>query len=163
MQRQGLVRHIGVTGYDLDLLIRLVETDIFDAVLNYNRYDLLVQEAKWRLLPVAEEHHVAYVAGSPLHSGLLGARRQSRLEQMAQRGGDVQAVERRLAYLEKTLSGYADSLPRMALRYLLADPRVAVVIPSASRIEQVEENMGASEAGPLPAELVSAIEKEPLV
>ena len=46
----------------------------------------------------------------------------------------------------------------MALRYLLSDPQVAVVVPSASKLSQVEENMGASSAGPLPAELVAEIE-----
>lgn len=46
----------------------------------------------------------------------------------------------------------------MALRYLLSDPQVAVVIPSASKVSQVEENMGASEAKHLPPGLVAAIE-----
>jgi L-galactose dehydrogenase len=158
LQGQGLVRYIGVTGYDLDILIRLVETGEFDAVLNYNRYDMFTQEAKWELLPPAARHQVAYVAGSPLHSGLLGARKVSRVEQMEKRGEDTSEVRARLAHIDDLIADYPDSLSRMALRYLLSDPQVAIVIPSASNLAQVEENMAASEAGPLPPELVEAIE-----
>ena len=157
LQHQGLVRYIGVTGYDLENLVRLVDTGLFDAVLNYNRYDLYTQEARWQLLPAAARHGVAYVAGSPLHSGLLGARRLSRVEAMTDRG-EAEAARARLAQIDALIDGHPDSLSRMALRYLLSDPRVAVVIPSASNLSQVEENMGASEAGVLPAELVAAIE-----
>jgi D-threo-aldose 1-dehydrogenase len=160
LQRQGLVRYVGVTGYDLDILVRLVETGEFDAVLNYNRYDLFTQEAKWQLLPAAARHQVAYVAGSPLHSGLLGARRESRVAQMEKRGEDTSAVKARLARIDELTASHSDSLSRMALRYLLSDPQVAVVIPSASKIAQVEDNMAASEAGPLAPDLVEAIEQQ---
>jgi L-galactose dehydrogenase len=156
LQQQGVVRYIGVTGYDIDVLIRLVDTGIFDAVLNFEHYDLFTQEAKWSLLPVAARHQVAYVAGSPLHSGLLGARRGAR----GVRGRTAEEVEARLARIDALVADYSDSLPRMALRYLLSDPQVAVVIPSATKISQVEENMGVSDAGPLLPELVAAIEKE---
>jgi len=158
LQKQGIVRYIGVTGYDLEILVRLVDTGIFDAVLNYNRYDLYTQEAKWRLLPVAARHNVAYVAGSPLHSGMLGARRESRLESMAKRGENVQAATERLARIDQLIAPYPDTLSQMALRYLLSDPQVAVVIPSASKVEQVEENVQAGARGPLPSDLVEALE-----
>jgi len=151
-----VVRYIGVTGYDLDILIRLVDTGIFDAVLNFEHYDLFTQDGKGSLLPVAARHQVAYVAGSPLHSGLLGARRGAR----GVRGMTAEEVEARLARIDALIAGYPDSLSRMALRYLLSDPQVAVVIPSASKVEQVEENMAASDAVPLPPELVAAIEAE---
>ena len=159
LQEQGVVRHIGVTGRDLDTLIRLVDTGIFDAVLNYNEYDLFTQACKRRLLPVVARHGVAYVAGSPLHSGMLGARRESYLASMEQRG-DGGASRARLARVDALIAGYPDSISRMALRYLLSDPQVAVVIPSASQLAQVDENMGASDAGPLPPELVAAIEED---
>ena len=158
LQRQGVVRYIGVTGYEIDILVRLVETGIFDAVLNFEHYDLFTQDGKRSLLPAAALHQVAYVAGSPLHSGLLGARRGAR----GARGRSPEQVDARLAYLDALIAPYPDSMPRMALRYLLSDPQVAVVIPSASKVTQVEENMGASGAGPLPPELVCAIEDQPV-
>ena len=160
LQDQGIVRYIGVTGRNLDMLIRLVDTGLFDAVLNYNEYDLYTQACKRRLLPVAARHGVAYVAGSPLHSGMLGSRRQAYLEAIERRGDDGKVAKARLARVDALLSAYPDSISRMALRYLLSDPQVAVAIPSASKLSQVEENMGASEAGPLPAELVAAIEED---
>ena len=158
LQEQGIVRYIGVTGSDLDVLVRLVDTGLFDAVLNYNRYDLYTQEAKWRLLPVAAQHGVAYVAGSPLHSGMLGDQQEARLAAMAQRGEHVEATRARLTRLDALVADYPYSLSQMALRYLLSDPKVAVVIPGASKVEQVEENVVASDAGPLPPDLVAAIE-----
>jgi L-galactose dehydrogenase len=157
LQRRGIVRYLGITGYDLDLLVRLVRTGAFDVVLNYNRYDLLVQEAKRLLVPVAARHRVAYVAGGPLHGGLLGTWREERLASIKD-PGEASRTRARLARLDALLAGRGESVSRTALRYLLSDPRVAVVIPSAHRLEQIEENVTASHAGPLFPDLIAAIE-----
>jgi len=156
MRDQGLVRGIGITGADLDLLARAVETGEFDSVLTYNKYDLVTQEAKHKLVPVAQEHDVAVILGSPLHMGLLGGRKE---ELLRDRPSYVtEDMVRKLGRLEGMAREFGDSLAQFALRYLLSDPRVSIVIPATHRPERVEENVAVSEGPRLPEELVREIE-----
>ena len=45
------------------------------------------------------------------------------------------------------------TLPDMALRFILAEPTVSTIIPGMRKIRNVEANIAASDAGPLPEEL----------
>ena len=45
------------------------------------------------------------------------------------------------------------SLAELGLRFLLAYPDLATVIPGAATVEQLEENVRCSAVGPLPSEL----------
>jgi aryl-alcohol dehydrogenase-like predicted oxidoreductase len=51
------------------------------------------------------------------------------------------------------------SLPEMALRFILNEPRVSTVIPGMRRIKNVEANIAASDAGPLPEGLHNELRK----
>ena len=44
-------------------------------------------------------------------------------------------------------------MAEMALRYILGEPQVSTIIPGMRKIANVEANVAASDAGPLPAEL----------
>ena len=65
---------------------------------------------------------------------------------------------RKLGRLEGMAREFGDSLAQFALRYLLSDPRVSIVIPPTHRPERVEENVAVSEGPRLPEELVREIE-----
>jgi L-galactose dehydrogenase len=70
LRTQGVVRRIGVTGYDLDLLETIALTEGIDTVMAYCTYTLQDQ----RLAPVARrlaERGVAVFNASPLGMGLL--------------------------------------------------------------------------------------------
>jgi L-glyceraldehyde 3-phosphate reductase len=43
----------------------------------------------------------------------------------------------------------AGALRRLALRFVISDPRISVAVSGMSRISEVEENAAAIEAGPL--------------
>ena len=44
-------------------------------------------------------------------------------------------------------------MPEMALRFILNNPDVSTIIPGMRKIRNVEANIAASDAGPLPDEL----------
>ena len=44
-------------------------------------------------------------------------------------------------------------MPEMALRFILNNPDVSTIIPGMRRIRNVEANIAASDAGPLPEAL----------
>jgi D-threo-aldose 1-dehydrogenase len=45
MQHEGLIRHIGVAGGPIDLMMKYLETGLFEVVLSHNRYTLIDQSA----------------------------------------------------------------------------------------------------------------------
>jgi len=49
------------------------------------------------------------------------------------------------------------SMPEMALRFILNEPRISTIIPGMRKITHVEANLAASDAGPLPADLHQAL------
>jgi aryl-alcohol dehydrogenase-like predicted oxidoreductase len=51
------------------------------------------------------------------------------------------------------------SITELGIRYLLADPDIACLIPGAQTVGQLQANMAAAQRGPLPAELMHQIEQ----
>ncbi|MCC6446787.1 MAG: aldo/keto reductase [Armatimonadetes bacterium] len=154
MKEQGLARQIGLTGSDLALMKNiLLETDAFASVLTFCQYDLLAQDARHILLPAAAERGAAVIAASPLHGGLLGSKRDRWIEK-----GRFADLYPRLERLESLLSGRKEDIPRLALRYLLSDPTVSIVLSGAASPDELEMAASVSDGCPLPAELVRQIE-----
>ena len=48
-------------------------------------------------------------------------------------------------------------MPEMALRHILASPDVSTVIPGMRKLRHVEENLSASDKGPLTDELMAQL------
>lgn len=135
---------------------KAIETGEFDSVLTYNKYDLLTQEAREELIPKAMEYDVAVILGSPLHMGLLGARRmeliQSRPDFVSEK------MLSKLPQLDHIAVKRGESISSLALRYLLSDPHPAVAIPATSRPEHVDDNVKVSDGRYLPKKLIREIE-----
>ena len=49
------------------------------------------------------------------------------------------------------------TLPEMSLRFILSNPTVSTIIPGMRKTKNVESNIAASDAGPLPAPLVETL------
>lgn len=152
MRDQGLVKAIGITGSDLDLMTRATRTGEFVSVVTFLKYDLLSQTANEVLIPTAAEHGVAVLIGSPLHAGLLGAKRERWLQK---RFADLRP---RLEKIESLLSEQTEPISRVAIRYLLSNPNVTVVLSGVSNIQELEENVLASDGRYLAPELIQQIE-----
>src|ERR671910_1179487 len=65
LKEQGVIQHLGVAGGPIDLMIRFVETDLFEAVITHNRYTLVNRTAD-PLFDVAAERAVAALNAAPL-------------------------------------------------------------------------------------------------
>ena len=70
LKEEGVIQHLGVAGGPIDLMIRFVETDLFEAVITHNRYTL-VNRAADPLFDVATERGVAALNAAPYGSGIL--------------------------------------------------------------------------------------------
>src|SRR5215218_7121953 len=45
LEEEGVIQHLGVAGGPIDLMIRFLETDLFEAVITHNRYTLVNRTA----------------------------------------------------------------------------------------------------------------------
>lgn len=154
IQAQGLTQHIGLTGSDLGLMRDMLkESDVFVSVITFCKYDLLTQEAREVLVPTAAEGDVAVIAASPLHAGLLGSKRDHWMGQ-----GRFSDLYDKLKRVEALLAHEPEDITRIALRYLLSDPRVKILLSGVSTVEELEVSVSVSDGKVLSPEFIERIE-----
>src|SRR5207237_2145898 len=121
LQRDGKIRHHGVSNFDLDDMQEWFALAGGESVAaNQILYNLSRRGPEWELIPWCRERRIAIMAYTPLGQGsLLGNRA---LQQVAARHGASPA--------------------QVALAWLLRQDGM-IVIPKATRLEHVRENRGA--------------------
>lgn len=119
------------------------------------------------LLEVCAEADLAVVAFSPLAQGMLSRRYLDGVpdDSRAARGGPLrpewltpEAIGHVRA-LDALARDTGRTLPRLALTWVLRDPRVTSVLVGARTVEQLDENLAALDDAPLTAAELSAIEQ----
>lgn len=121
LQRDGKIRHYGVSNLDLAEMNELSSVPGGDAVqVDQLLYNLSRRGIEWDLLPWLREKHVPVMAYSPIEQARLT--RNRKLGEFARRYGMTPA--------------------QAALAWLLARDDV-IVIPKTGRREHLEENMAA--------------------
>ena len=152
IQNQGMTRYIGLTGSDLGLMRDItLDSDAFVSVLTYCKYDLLVQDAKAELVPGAADKDVAVIAASPLHGGLLGSSRDNWIER-----GKYPDLRDKLQHVEALLG--PEDIPRAALRYLLSDSRISILLSGVATIEELDVSASVSDGEYFSQGLIDQIE-----
>jgi len=150
---EGLCEGIGVTGRPPDLLARLVDTGEFDSVLTYYEYDLITSAACHELMPAAERHDVAVIAGSVARMGLFAYQNEDR---WAKQPDECRA---RREPIEKLFGKPIYELADESMRYLLADPRVSNIVVGSSQMGSLLSSVEAALAGPLPDDVVAEVRR----
>src|SRR3989441_9818998 len=69
-KEEGLIAHLGVAGGPIDMMIRFVETGLFEAAISHNRFTLLNREAE-TFWDACARQGVAAVNAAPYGSGIL--------------------------------------------------------------------------------------------
>ena len=147
LKQQGLVRHIGVSNFDVRQL-QLIE-QIAPVETLQPQYSLIEREIEQELLPFAEREGIGVIVYSPMGSGLLtGKMTRTRIEQMADddwRKDDVRFQEpqlsRNLALVERlqAVAARHDATPgAVAAAWTLRNPAVDAAIVGFRRPDQVD-------------------------
>jgi L-galactose dehydrogenase len=71
LKQEGQVRFIGVTGYSLNQLTELIQSQSLDLVLSYCHYNLLDQRLNEKLLPTVKTKGLGLINASVTHMGVL--------------------------------------------------------------------------------------------
>lgn len=158
--KSGKARYIGVSNYLAYRLARaLGRADVLRVarfVSVQPRYNLLFRQIERELLPLASEEGLAVIPYNPLAGGLLTGKYQHSATpsegrftaQVGKAGAMYQQRywhEREFSTIE-ALKGIAkesgESLTRLSLAWVLANPVVTSAIIGASRVDQLTETLG---------------------
>lgn len=162
LKAEGKIKHYGVSIERIDEGLAALEHDISAIEVIFNMFRLRPAD---ELFKKAAAKGVAIIVRVPLASGLLTGkftadtqfglddhRTFNRNGEAFDKGETFSGVDYmtgvRVAQQLKSELG-TDDLATTALRYILMYPEVSVVIPGASRPEQIERNVKASDAAPL--------------
>lgn len=162
LKEQGKIRFSGVavnSAADGVWLIEHMPVDILQIT-----YNIFVTEAEERLLDLALEHGVGLLCRMPLARGVLtGKFRPGKAVETGHRAlldGDRMGENiRKAETLRPTAEAYGGGMTRMAHHFCLASRAVSAIIPGARTVEQLKENVSASNGYGLPAETRAEIER----
>lgn len=120
MQREGKIRHVGVSNFDVGQLQR--GQKVIGIVSVQNRYNLTDRSSE-PVLQYCEREGIAFIPWAPLAAGPL-----------TQSGG----------LLDQIASKHHASQGQIALAWLLQRSPVMLVIPGTSSVRHLEENVAAA-------------------
>src|ERR1700730_4786956 len=174
LRREGLVQAIGISinrwaPWNGWKAVRSGQIDSVQVI--YNIFD---QNPEDELFPVCREMKVAVIARVPFDEGTLTGTltKDSKWPEGDWRNvyfvpenliPSVERVEALKEMLREWNQAHATNreltLPELALRFILSNPDVSTIIPGMRKTTHVASNLAASDAGPLPAELLQELRK----
>jgi L-glyceraldehyde 3-phosphate reductase len=156
--RNGKALYAGLSNYSAKLLEEAInlasKSRLAPIIVEQSSYSLLNRRIESELLACARQFGAGVVAFSPLAQGLLsekyldGIPDESRAAKMwtpEQRAIVGPAVMERVAKLNEIAKARGQTLPQMAIAWLLRRPEITSVLTGASQVEQVKENVRALE------------------
>jgi len=157
VKEQGLIRYSGLGGTTAYVMAHIIEKGNYDVLLTAFNYSLLWREAELAVIPAARQKGMGIVAGSPLQQGWLARRFDDQVRRNPPAWlSPVRREQFRRLY--DCVDGLGLSLPEVALRFVLSHPDIDTVLTGARSVREVEENVRAAEAGPLPAEVLAQLD-----
>jgi aryl-alcohol dehydrogenase-like predicted oxidoreductase len=153
LKQEGLVRHIGVSNFDVEQLRRIQEIAPVETL--QPQYSLIERDVAQEILPFAEREDIGVIVYSPMGSGLLtGAMTRERIQNLDEgdwRKTDARFqephVSRHLALVERleTVAERYDTTPgAVAIAWTLRNPAVDGAIVGLRRPDQVDNLMPAA-------------------
>ena len=152
LQRQGKIRHIGVSNFAVrDLEEARSSLSRTDIVSDQVQYSLLHREPEAGLVRYAKREGIALLAWSPIAKGVLAGRYNPtkrpndpiRSDSDVFRPQNLRAEALLVALVRRTAKAHGKTPVQVALRWLADHPGV-IPIPGVKRPAQAEENAGAA-------------------
>lgn len=146
---EGLIAHLGVAGGPIDLMLRFVETGLFEAVIAHNRFTLLNREAE-PLWDACARLGIAALNAAPYGSGLLA--KGPGVHPRYMYGPASSDLLRRAGEMEAACQRSSVPLAAAALQFSLREPRITSTIVGMTRPERLAETLELAQQ-PIPDEL----------
>lgn len=151
LKREGVIREYGISSIRPNVIREYVSRSSIVSVMN--QYSIVDRRGEEEVFPLLQEHQISVIARGPLASGALAANREPAKGVLDYELDELRELRRKLQDLETP----ERNLTQLAIRYSLAHPAVAVVIPGASSREQLLQNLAAAEVPELSTKEVELI------
>lgn len=137
-KRQGVIKHVGVAGGPVDMMIRYVETGAFEAMVTHNRYTLLNRSAE-PLIAMASSKGVAVVNAAPYGSGIL-AKGPDAYPRYAYQKAPDEMIER-TRRLNDICQEHGVPLAAAALQFSTRDHRIVSTVIGMTKPERIQQTI----------------------
>jgi aryl-alcohol dehydrogenase-like predicted oxidoreductase len=170
--RAGKIHYIGLsnfTGWQLQRAVDVCQRlGLSPPVSVQPQYNLLVRETEWEIIPACEANGLGVLPWSPLAGGWLTGKYSkdqapsgaTRLGEDPDRGMEAYGPRSRQARtwmvvdaVRQVAEGRGASMAQVALAWLGQRPTVSSVILGARTVEQLEDNLGATDLDLSPEEV----------
>ncbi len=152
LKKEGLIRYYGISSIRPNVIkYYLQNSSLVSIMMQYSLLDRRPEE--W--LSLLAEHNVNVIARGPVAKGLLTERILAKASDKIKEQGYLNysfAEVKEITDKMKNQFGSTKTVNALALQYILSHPEVSAVIPGASSIEQLQENIEAASATPLESE-----------
>ena len=153
LKAEGKIRAVGLGGTTTTEMAHLCRSGKFDVVLTAYNYSLLYREAELELFPAAREAGMGIIIGSPLQQGVFSGRFDALLDDpQAYWLSRMRREQLRQLYALSDQCGL--SIPEMGVRFHLSQPAMDCLLMGARSAAEVDLNVAAVQAGPLPADVL---------
>jgi aryl-alcohol dehydrogenase-like predicted oxidoreductase len=145
LKQEGLIRYYGISSIRPNVIREYVKRSNIVSVMS--QYSILDRRPEEEILPLLAEHGISLIARGPLAGGILSENGRAK----AEKNYLDYTSEELLKLHDQLIQITTDSrtLTQTALHYPLANPSVAVIIPGASSLEQLKNNVKAAQTAPL--------------
>ncbi|KAH6971159.1 NADP-dependent oxidoreductase domain-containing protein [Ilyonectria sp. MPI-CAGE-AT-0026] len=177
-QREGKIKHWGLSNYTAEEVQRFVdiceERGFLKPFVYQGQYNPVVRDGEKSLFPILREHGIAFYAYSPAGAGFFAGNHKNvkaggRFDKSHGIGGFysqlylkpsiMDATDKALSVASKRgISGHAAALRWTAHHSQLSKAYGDSLIIGASSPQQLESNIDMIEQGPLPDDVVAALE-----
>ncbi|QNK58449.1 L-glyceraldehyde 3-phosphate reductase [Paenibacillus sp. PAMC21692] len=170
--REGKALYVGISNYSAEQTreaIGILKRLGIPLLIHQATYSMFNRWVEDELLDVLDEGGAGCIAFSPLAQGLLTNRylggipddsRAASANSPFLKSGDVTAEKlEKLRELNEIARQRGQSLAQLALAWVLRQKQVASVLIGASKVEQIEDNVGALDRLSIEADELTAIER----
>ena len=163
--QKGKVKHWGISlnDYQPSNVLNTLDTGLIESVQFI--FNIFHQKPTEKLLPYAKKNNIGLIARVPLDEGGLTGKLTLETtfnDDMRSKYFSKERLEEfipRIKKLEELLGSEAQSLPELALRYLLSFDEVSTVIPGTRKVKYVDANAAVSDGRKLSPQLMEALKK----
>lgn len=136
-RRQNIIKAWGVGVNEIKPILDCMEFADPDICLSATQYSILQhEEAVDRLLPAVRKNNVKLVSGAGYNSGFIAGRNRYNYKEYIPKG-----MEKKRDRIEKIALKYNTNIISLAIQFVLAAEEFISIIPGASKIEQVQDNV----------------------
>ncbi|KAA0550357.1 aldo/keto reductase [Bacillus sp. BGMRC 2118] len=153
LKQEGIIRYYGISSIRPNVIREYIKKSSIISVMM--QYSILDQRPAEEIINLLSENNISMIARGPLAKGLLTDKWRKKISTNGYLHLSNQELTQSLEHMQQALG--KRPLQEYALRYCLYQDAIASVMPGASSIQQVEDNVTSALSTPLTKEEVNII------